>query len=61
MNYVLCHFQFLGPNNMASRNLLAILLLASICMAQAYPALLPYIYSEYRTRSHPLTPIVYPL
>ncbi|XP_017040156.1 probable replication factor C subunit 1 isoform X2 [Drosophila ficusphila] len=30
---------------MAERNLLAILLLASICMAQAYPALLPYIYN----------------
>nr|NP_731798.1 uncharacterized protein Dmel_CG9813, isoform A [Drosophila melanogaster]NP_731799.1 uncharacterized protein Dmel_CG9813, isoform B [Drosophila melanogaster]NP_731800.1 uncharacterized protein Dmel_CG9813, isoform D [Drosophila melanogaster]NP_731801.1 uncharacterized protein Dmel_CG9813, isoform E [Drosophila melanogaster]AAF54937.1 uncharacterized protein Dmel_CG9813, isoform B [Drosophila melanogaster]AAN13560.1 uncharacterized protein Dmel_CG9813, isoform A [Drosophila melanogaster]AAN1 len=30
---------------MATRNLLAILLLASICMTQAYPALLPYIYN----------------
>ncbi|KAH8354164.1 hypothetical protein KR084_002355 [Drosophila pseudotakahashii] len=36
---------------MASRNLLAILLLASICMAQAYPALLPYIYNPSKRSS----------
>ncbi|XP_016977954.1 flocculation protein FLO11 isoform X2 [Drosophila rhopaloa] len=36
---------------MAERNLLAILLLASICMAQAYPALLPYIYNPSKRSS----------
>ncbi|XP_017005157.2 uncharacterized protein [Drosophila takahashii] len=36
---------------MATRNLLAILLLASICMAQAYPALLPYIYNPSKRSS----------
>ncbi|XP_070136987.1 uncharacterized protein [Drosophila bipectinata] len=30
---------------MAANNLVAVLLLASICMAHAYPALLPYIYN----------------
>ncbi|XP_037728900.1 mucin-5AC isoform X1 [Drosophila subpulchrella] len=34
-----------------ARNLLAILLLASICMAQAYPALLPYIYNPSKRSS----------
>lgn len=47
MNYVVCHFQILGLHGMAANNLVAVLLLASICMAHAYPALLPYIYSEY--------------
>ncbi|KRK03599.1 mucin-5AC isoform X2 [Drosophila yakuba] len=36
---------------MATRNLLAILLLASICMTQAYPALLPYIYNPSKRSS----------
>ncbi|KAH8382541.1 hypothetical protein KR009_004056 [Drosophila setifemur] len=36
---------------MASSNLAAVLLLASICMAHAYPALLPYIYNPSK-RSH---------
>lgn len=47
MNYVVCHFQIPGSHGMAANNLVAVLLLASICMAHAYPALLPYIYSEY--------------
>ncbi|XP_017021502.1 uncharacterized protein [Drosophila kikkawai] len=40
---------------MAAGNLLAILLLGSLCMAHAYPALLPYIYSPSKRNGVDLT------